>query len=62
MHKTRIAVKVKGKRSKWLDLNVCVHQGSVLSSFLFAIILEEIIKDVKGGLLKKIFCAELGAS
>ena len=39
-------------------MNVNVHQRSMLSHLLFAVILDEITKDVRGGLLKEIFYAD----
>ena len=39
-------------------MNVVVHQGSVLNLFLFTVVLDDITKDVRGGLLKEILYAD----
>ena len=51
-------MKVEGGRSKWFDVNVGVYQDLILSLFLFAIVLNEITKNVISGLLKNIFYAD----
>ena len=51
-------MKVEGVRSKWFDVNVGVYQDLILSLFLFAIVLNEITKNVISGLQKKIFYAD----
>ena len=55
---SRTAVRVKGKRLELFNVNVGVHQGLILISFLFAFVLDDIIKDVRGGLLKEILDAD----
>ena len=44
-------VKVEGGHSEEFDVGVCVHQGSVLSSFLFSIVLDVLSKDGRKGAL-----------
>ena len=55
---SRTAVRVEGVRSEWFDSNVGVHQGSILSFFLFAVVLNEMTMDVRGRLLKEILYAD----
>ena len=55
---SRTAVRVKGKRLELFNVNVGVHQGLILIYFLFAFVLDDIIKDVRGGLLKEILDAD----
>ena len=43
---SRTAVKVEGVTSEWFDVNVDVHQELTLSFFLFAVVMDEITKDV----------------
>ena len=38
-------MRVEGKRSKWFDVNIGVHQGLILSPFLLAIVLDDIYED-----------------
>ena len=42
-------VKVKSMRSESFDLKIKVHQGLVLSPLLFAMVIDKVIKDLKGG-------------
>ena len=55
---SRTTVRVEGVRSEWFDVNIGVQQSSILSPFLFAVVLDKITKDVRGGLLKEILYAD----
>jgi len=33
------AVQIKGKKTAWFEVKVCIHQGFVLNSLLFAIVM-----------------------
>ena len=52
------AVRMEDRRSKWFEVKVGVHQGSVLSPLLFAIVLDEITKDLREGIPKKYLYAD----
>ena len=47
---TKTRVKCGVGRSDWFEINVGLHQGSVLSPLLFTIVLEEISKNFRVGL------------
>ena len=50
MHKNiKTSVKTNGKRSKEFQVKIRVHYGSVLSHLLFAVVKDEITKDVREG-------------
>ncbi|KAA3670323.1 uncharacterized protein DEA37_0010186 [Paragonimus westermani] len=51
-------VKVGGGMSEAFDVNVGVHQGSVLSPFLFVIIMDVVCGDIMKGLLFEILYAD----
>ena len=40
-------MRVEGKRSKWFDVNIGVHQGLISSPFLLAIVLDDIYINFK---------------
>jgi len=44
------AIKVNGGLSKEFHMKVAVHQGSVLSTLLFIIVMEAMTQDFKVGL------------
>ena len=52
------AVRMEDRRSEWFEVKVGVHQGSVLSPLLFAIVLGEITKDIKEGIPKEYLYAD----
>ena len=54
--KTR--VKVGGGHSEEFDVGVDVHQGSVLSPFLFSIVLDVLSEDVRKGALYELLYAD----
>lgn len=54
----RTAVKLEDDRSDWFEVKVGVHQGSVLSPLLFAVVLDEITKDVREGIPKEFLYAD----
>jgi len=43
----KTSVQTDGERSDEFVVKVGVHQGSVLSSLLFAVVMDEITRDVK---------------
>ena len=47
------SVKVEYTRSEPFDVKVGVHQGSILSSLLFALVMVEVTKDIREGIVKK---------
>jgi len=51
-------VKVGGGMSDGFSVEVGVHQGSVLSPFLFAIVMDVLCEDVREGLLFEILYAD----
>ena len=50
----RTKVTVETHLSKELEVNVGVHQGSVLSPLLFAIVVDVVMNEIKDGLLQDI--------
>ena len=57
MHKNiTTSVRIDGERTEKLDVKVGVHLGSVLSPLLlFAMVMDEITKDVEKVVLRKLF-------
>ena len=51
-------VKVGTHLSKELEVNVGVHQGSVLSPLLFAIVVDVVTNEIKEGMLQEILCVD----
>ena len=49
--------KVGTHLSEELEVNVDVHQGSVLSPLLFAIVVDVVTNEIKEGMLQEILCA-----
>ena len=46
-------VKMKYTRSEPFDIKVGVHQGSILSPLLFALVMDEVTEDIREGVVKK---------
>ena len=51
-------VRMVDLKSEWFEVKVGIYQSSVVSLLLFAILLDEITKDVREGTLKEFFCAD----
>ena len=47
------SVKVEYTKSESFDVKVGVHQGSKLSPLLFALVMNEVTKDIKEGVVKE---------
>ena len=56
--KVMTAVRVENDRSEWFEVKVGVHQGSVLSPLLFAVVMDEVTKEVRDGIVKEILYAD----
>ena len=54
----RIKVKVEKRFSEEFEVNVGVHQGSVLSPLLFAIVIDVLTNEIKDGTLQEILYAD----
>ena len=54
----KTSVRVECERSESFDVKVGVHQGSVLSPLLFAVVMDEVTKDVREGVVKEILYAD----
>ena len=50
--------RLDGEESEEFIMKVRVHQGLVLSPLLFAIVMDEITKDVREDGVKKLLCAD----
>ena len=50
-NRVKSPVRLEDGRSKWFNVNVGIHYKSVLSSLLFVVVLDEITKDVREGIL-----------
>ena len=56
--KAKAQVQVGGGNSKKFDVGVSVHQESVLSPFLFSIVLDVLSEDVRKGALHELLYAD----
>jgi len=54
----KTSVRMDGERPDKFVVKVGVHQGSVLSSLLFAVVMDEITRDVTEGGVKEILNAD----
>ena len=54
----KTAVRMEDGRSEWFEVKVGVHQGSVLSPLLFAIVVDEITRNIKEGIPKEYLSAD----
>jgi len=54
----KTAVRLESVRSELLDVKVGILQGSVLSPFLFAVVMDEVTKNIREGLVKEISYAD----
>ena len=52
------SVKVEYTRSESFDVQVGVHQGSILSPLLFALVMDEVTKDIREGVVKEMLYAD----
>ena len=52
------SVKVEYTRSESFDVKVGVHQGSILSPLLFALVMDEVTKDIREGVVKEMLYAD----
>ena len=52
------SVKVEYTRSESFDVKVGVHQGSILSPLLFALVINEVTKDIREGVVKEMLHAD----
>ena len=50
----RTSVRVENTRSESFDEKVGLHHGSLLSSLLFAIMMDEVTKDIREGVVKQL--------
>ena len=51
----KTSVRVKTMRSELFDVKVGVNQGSVLSPLLFTVVMDEMTKNIREGVVKEIF-------
>ena len=52
------SVNVEYTRSESFDAKVGVHQGSILSFLLFALVMDEVTKDIREGVVKEMLYAD----
>ena len=52
------SIKVEYTRSESFDVKVGVHQGSILSPLLFALVMDEVTKDIREGVVKEMLYAD----
>ena len=52
------SVKVEYTRLESFDVKVGVHQGSILSPLLFALVMDEVTKDIREGVVKEMLYAD----
>jgi hypothetical protein len=43
-------VRTSDKDTNDFPINIGLHQGSVLSPYLFALVIDEVIRDIQGGI------------
>ena len=54
----KTSVKVEYTRSELFDVKVGVHKGSILSPILFALVMDEVTKDIRKGVVKEMLHAD----
>ena len=54
----KTSIKVEYTRSESLDVKVGVHQGSILSPLLFALVVDEVTKNIREGVVKEMLYAD----
>jgi len=54
--KAETAVQIEGKKTAWFEVKVGVHQGSVLSPLLFAIVMDA-LTDILNKNMREFLCA-----
>ena len=52
-------VKLEGEMSEWFEIKVRVHQGSVLSPLLFAIVMDAVTENVGKGTKEFLYADDL---
>ena len=52
------SVKVEYTRSELFDVKVRVHQGSILSPLLFALVMDEVTKNIREEVVKEMLYAD----
>ena len=52
------SVKVEYTRLESFDVKVGVHQGSILSPLLFVLVMDEVTKDIREGVVKEMLYAD----
>ena len=52
------SVKVEYTRSEPFDVKDGVHQGSILSSLLFALVMDEVTQNIREGVVKEMLYAD----
>ena len=52
------SVKVEYTRIEPFDVKVGVHQGSILSPLLFALVMDDVTKDIRDGVVREILYAD----
>jgi hypothetical protein len=45
-----ISVQTSDRDTNDFSINIALHQGSTLSSYLFALVMNEVTKDIQGGI------------
>jgi hypothetical protein len=44
------SVQISDRYTNDFPINIGLHQGSALSSYLFGLVMDEVIRDIKGGI------------
>ena len=52
------SVKVEYTSSEPFNVKVAVHQGSILSSFVFVLVMDEVTKDIREGVVQEMLHAD----